>query len=133
MVNHKLVNDNSQVCHWSFTSLALVIHEIVTVIHEHGNNYSWAFLRLIHELLTIIHELFFRLIHELITAIHDQITLLVWCKCVLHYNYISLMQMCLFFFSDMEDVQLTIICGGHGKKLYTRVYAKMALVQKKLS
>ena len=46
-------------------------------------------------------------------------------------NYISLMQMCLIFFSDMEDIQLTIISGGHWEwVIYEGGYAEMALVQK---
>ena len=42
------------------------------------------------------------------------------------------MQMCLIFFSDMEDIQLTIISGGHWEWIiYEGGYAEMALVQKK--
>ena len=82
----------------------------------------------------IIHELLLGLIHELVTVIHDHITILVWCKFVLHYNYISLMQTCLIFFRDMEDIQLTIISGGHWERIiYEGGYVKMALMQKNLS
>ena len=36
-----------------------------------------------------------------------------------------------FFFKDMEDIQLTIISGGHWEGIiYESDYAKMALVQK---
>ena len=41
------------------------------------------------------------------------------------------MQMCLIFFRDMEDMQLTIISGEHWKGIiYEGGYAEMALVQK---
>ena len=44
------------------------------------------------------------------------------------------MKMCLIFFKEVKDIQLTIISGGHWERIiYEGGYVKMALMQKNLS